>query len=132
MFKIAKQFSFSASHRLSSFPPGHLCRNVHGHNYVVEIELSATTLDERGVVVDYGQLDALKEFIDDNLDHQDLNDAFDRLDWPQPTTSEHIARCLFYWCRQNWPETTAVRISETPKTWAEYRPTRRSDVTEGQ
>ncbi|HCI98727.1 MAG TPA: 6-carboxytetrahydropterin synthase QueD, partial [Sulfitobacter sp.] len=23
---------------------------------------------------------------------------------------------------QHWPETTAVKVSETPKTWAEYRP----------
>ena len=25
-------------------------------------------------------------------------------------------------CSMGWPEVAAVRISETPKTWAEYRP----------
>ena len=25
-------------------------------------------------------------------------------------------------CKSRWDQVTAVRVSETPKTWAEYRP----------
>jgi 6-pyruvoyltetrahydropterin/6-carboxytetrahydropterin synthase len=37
-------------------------------------------------------------------------------------TAERMAKHLFDWCRARWPEVTAVKVSETPKTWAEYRP----------
>ncbi|TIU21071.1 MAG: 6-carboxytetrahydropterin synthase QueD, partial [Mesorhizobium sp.] len=38
------------------------------------------------------------------------------------TTSEVIAKWIYDWCSERWPEVAAIRISETPKTWAEYRP----------
>ena len=38
------------------------------------------------------------------------------------TISEELARWLYDWCFSRWPEVAAVRISKTPKTWAEYRP----------
>jgi len=37
-------------------------------------------------------------------------------------TTEHLAHHLYHWCHARWPETCAVRVSETPRTWAEYRP----------
>jgi 6-pyruvoyltetrahydropterin/6-carboxytetrahydropterin synthase len=33
-----------------------------------------------------------------------------------------MARYFYNWCRQRWPETSAVRVKETPKTCAEFRP----------
>ena len=41
MYTIAKQFTFSASHQLDHLPEDHQCARLHGHNYVVEIVLSA-------------------------------------------------------------------------------------------
>ncbi|MBC7740342.1 MAG: 6-carboxytetrahydropterin synthase, partial [Candidatus Saccharibacteria bacterium] len=37
-------------------------------------------------------------------------------------TSEVLAQHFYDWCKSRLPETVAVRVSETPKTWAEYRP----------
>ena len=42
-------------------------------------------------------------------------------------TSENLARVLFDWCAANLAlpsaaSIAAVRVSETPATWAEYRP----------
>jgi len=37
-------------------------------------------------------------------------------------TSEVLAQHFYNWCKSRLPETVAVRVSETPKTWAEYRP----------
>jgi 6-pyruvoyltetrahydropterin/6-carboxytetrahydropterin synthase len=39
-----------------------------------------------------------------------------------PSTAENMARHFYDWCAERWPETCAVLVSETPKTWAEYRP----------
>lgn len=114
VFTISKKFSFSASHIIEGLPEGHKCARLHGHNYEVEVVLQSEELDEVGFVVDYGDLDPLKNFIDETLDHRHLNDVL------TPTTAEAIARFLYKKAKSLWPQTTAVRVSETPKTWAEY------------
>ena len=114
-FSIAKQFTFSASHELSQMQDGHPCKNVHGHNYVVEVELCGD-VNEQGMILDYHELKPLKEYLDRTFDHHHLNDVVDF-----HPTAENLARHLFDWCRQRWEQVAAVRVSETPKTWAEYR-----------
>ena len=116
MFTITKQFSFSASHQLYNLPDDHPCSRLHGHNYIVEIELQSSGLNEAGFVVDYGDLRRLKRYIDSTLDHRHLNDVTQ-----ESPTAEWLAFHLFQYSIDLWPETSAVRISETPKTWAEYR-----------
>lgn len=117
MYTISKRFTFSASHIIDGLPEGHQCSRLHGHNYVVEVVLAAEQLDAVGFVVDYGELKPLKQIIDSELDHRHLNDVL-----PGATTAEAIARFLFDRARALWPQTVAVRVSETPATWAEYRP----------
>ncbi|MAN10096.1 MAG: 6-carboxytetrahydropterin synthase QueD, partial [Roseobacter sp.] len=63
------------------------------------------------------ELKPLKTYIDETFDHRHLNDVLDFV-----STGENMARHLYEWCANRWPETTAVKVSETPKTWAEYRP----------
>jgi len=52
MFKITKEFTFSASHQLFGLTKDHPCARLHGHNYVVEIELSSKELNSHGFVRD--------------------------------------------------------------------------------
>tara|TARA_R110002124_G_scaffold72664_1_gene194581 strand:- start:1620 stop:1973 length:354 start_codon:yes stop_codon:yes gene_type:complete len=117
MFTITKEFHFSASHQLSHLPEDHQCTRLHGHNYVVVVELRAEELNVDGFVRDYGELKPFKTYIDETFDHRHLNDVLDFA-----STGENMARHLYEWCAGRWPETTAVKVSETPKTWAEYRP----------
>lgn len=117
MYTITKEFRFEASHQLAHLPPEHKCSRVHGHSYRVEVVLQSAELNEDGFVRDYGELDPLKTFIDEKLDHRHLDDVVDG-----PTTAENIARFLHEFARGLWPEVVAVRVSETPGTWAEYRP----------
>ncbi|AZN97966.1 MAG: 6-carboxytetrahydropterin synthase QueD [Mesorhizobium sp.] len=118
MFHISKEFHFSASHQLTSLPPNHQCARLHGHNYIVVVELSAKELDARGFVRDYHDLAPLKRYIDESFDHRHLNDVLGH----EKVTAECLARHFYEWCKARLPQTTAVRVSETPKTWAEYRP----------
>lgn len=118
MYRITKEFHFSASHQLSGLPEDHQCARMHGHNYIVMVELSAAELNEYGFVRDYTELRALKHYIDEEIDHRHLNDVFNY----DLVTAEYMAKHFFDWCKAHWPETTAVKVSETPKTWAEYRP----------
>ena len=117
MLTISKEFHFSASHRLDMLSEDHQCYRLHGHNYIVVVELTAPSTNEYGFVRDYHELKELKDYIDNEFDHRHLNDILD-----VPTTAENLAMHFYNWCKQRWPETSAVKVSETPKTWATYRP----------
>lgn len=119
---IAKRFTFDAGHHLPDLPPGHKCARPHGHTYGVEVHLTASILISPGFVTDFADLDPLKAYLDGTFDHRYLNDVV-----PFPPTSERLAWHLYAWCDAylDLPEgvqVTAVRVSETPSTWAEYRP----------
>ncbi len=118
MYTIAKHFSFSTSHIIGGLPPDHSCSRLHGHNYQVEVILQSATLDNVGFVRDYHELSALEKFLDATLDHNHLNDVLGH----DKTTTEVLSKWLYDWCKTRWPEVIAVRICETPQTWAEYRP----------
>ena len=118
MYKIAKEYHFSASHQLFQLPEDHPCHRLHGHNYVVEVELQSEELNEVGFVRDYRELDDLKTYIDDKFDHRHLNDVLGDDD----VTAENLAKHFYDWCKARWPEVVAVRVKETPKSTAEYRP----------
>ena len=117
MYRISKQFSFSASHILDHLPDDHPCARLHGHNYLVTVHLKSDTLDEYGFVKDYKSLNTVKLFIDETLDHRHLNDCIS-----DPPTSENIARFLYERFKPEIPELYAVEVSETPQTSCIYEP----------
>ena len=117
MYTIAKRFAFSASHIIGGLSHDHPCARLHGHNYEVEVILQSGALDGAGFVRDYHELSALKGFLDATVDHKHLNDVLGH----DKTTAEVISKWLYDWCKLRWPEVVAVRVRETPRTWAEYR-----------
>jgi 6-pyruvoyltetrahydropterin/6-carboxytetrahydropterin synthase len=118
MYTIAKRFAFSASHTIGGLPHDHPCTRLHGHNYEVEVILQSGSLDNAGFVRDYHELSALKDFLDATVDHKHFNDVLGH----DKTTAEVISKWLYDWCKSQWPEVVAVRVRETPQTWAEYCP----------
>ncbi len=117
MYRITKEFHFSASHQLTTLSEDHPCARLHGHNYIVEVELKAEELNAHGFVRDYRELGAFKQYIDDCFDHRHLNDVLGH----DYTTAENLAKHFYQWAKETWPEVSAIRVSETAKTWAEYR-----------
>ncbi len=117
MYIISKEYHFSASHILHGLAEDHPCSRLHGHNYVVEVELQSEVLDKNGFVRDYHELDALDRYIKEKIDHRHLNDVLGE----NNTTAEQVAKHLYDWCKERWSEIFAVRVKETPKTNAEYR-----------
>lgn len=117
MYKISKQFAFSASHILEGLPLEHPCARLHGHNYIVTVHLKAETLNQTGFIKDYRELAVIKNYIDDKLDHRHLNEVFSF-----NPTAENMAKALFDEFVKLVPELYAVEISETPKTTAVYEP----------
>jgi 6-pyruvoyltetrahydropterin/6-carboxytetrahydropterin synthase len=125
MYTISKEFHFSASHQLSGLREGHQCARLHGHNYILTVELSGSRLDRVGFVLDYGELGFVKDMVDD-MDHRHLNDMFHF-----NPTSENIVKEVFSQIESYLRElgghkidhidSMGVGLSETPKTTAWYR-----------
>lgn len=116
MYRISKEFHFSASHQLTHLPDGHQCARLHGHNYVVRINLESDQLDDNGFVIDYGQLHEFKALVD-SLDHRHLNDRFPHMF----TTAENLAKFFAVNAQEYYGSAVkSVEVSETPKTNAVY------------
>jgi 6-pyruvoyltetrahydropterin/6-carboxytetrahydropterin synthase len=110
------------------------CRHLHGHNGNVEIDVTAPRLDERGMVVDFGDIDQIvKAWIDKELDHRMLLCRDDPLlklleEAGEPCfvmdsnpTAENIAKLIYdYACSQGFT-VSEVRLWETVTSFASYR-----------
>jgi 6-pyruvoyltetrahydropterin/6-carboxytetrahydropterin synthase len=87
----------------------------------VEVTLvTADVLSGPGFVVDFAELEELREYLNASFDHRDLNTVLDL-----PATSENLARWVYQWCAQHLalPDgvlVEKVRVSETATTFAEY------------
>ena len=104
-YQISKKFTFEAAHRLLKNYTGK-CTNNHGHSWVVVLYIESHSLDERDMVIDFAETRALKNWIDDTLDHTTIlweNDPM--CDYirqssqrlfitSQNPTSEHIAEII--------------------------------------
>jgi 6-pyruvoyltetrahydropterin/6-carboxytetrahydropterin synthase len=115
MFTIRKEFTFDASHVLEGLPVEHKCSRLHGHTYKVTVELQNIKLDKTGFVTDYRALDPIKKYIDENFDHRHLNDQMSC-----NPTAENMAKLIFNLFKPQFPQLSAVEVSETPKTMARY------------
>lgn len=120
MYTISKEFHFSASHTLEHLAEDHPCSRLHGHNYVIIAEFTSTHLNKVGFIIDYRDLQPIKDYIDARLDHRHLNDVFNF-----NPTAELMAEHLFYVFRDllSTPmryRLTAVTVKETPKTIARF------------
>lgn len=65
--KIRKFYEFESAHKVLRAVSERCRKNVHGHSYKVEIEISGE-MQDNGMVVDFISLQEIKNFID-KLDH---------------------------------------------------------------
>jgi len=131
MYSVTKRIDFCYGHRLLDHDG--VCRHLHGHNAVAEIEVRAETLDSRDMVIDFGVIKRLvKEWIDRELDHRMILRHDDPLVKPlqalgEPVylldsnpTAERIAQLLFDVSCERGLAVERVTLWETPSSWASY------------
>ena len=132
MYRVTREICFCYGHRLLGY--GGKCRHLHGHNGKAVITLAADTLDELGMVMDFGRLKrVVGGWIDEELDHKMLLHKDDPVlpllrQQGEPVyvmevnpTAENIARLIFeYTARQGFP-VVEVRLWETESCYAAYR-----------
>ena len=113
--RLGKEYHFSAAHKLTEVQDGHPCKRLHGHNYVVEIEVRGEVSKRNGFVngLDFYEIDELVKPIVEKLDHQFLNDFVEN------PTAENIAQYfLDEIYRTSAKYVYSVKVFETPKCWA--------------
>src|ERR1700731_3269539 len=68
MFRVTREIDFCYGHRLLNYDGK--CRHLHGHNGRAIIALEASTLDDRGMLVDFGEIKhRVQRWIGKTLDH---------------------------------------------------------------
>lgn len=131
MFKVTKEIYFCYGHRLLNYAGK--CRFLHGHNGKVEVQLTAQTLDARGMVRDFSEIkEILQSWIDQTLDHRMLLNEKDPLRpaleaagepvFPMNAnpTAENIARLIYETAKGKGLPVTSVTLWETPNSFATY------------
>ncbi|MGW7199539.1 6-carboxytetrahydropterin synthase [Streptomyces chryseus] len=99
LFRIGKSFRFEATRRLDD-------GTYDGHSFTAEVVLSSPVLSPEGFVVDFGDLAALKRYIDRALDHQILNDCV------KHASNDGIAQHLLEWAHDHLPPDVASLLEE--------------------
>lgn len=131
MYKVTREIHFCYGHRLLNYDGK--CRNLHGHNGKVEIELFAESLNPLGMVRDFGEIKrVVQTWIDEKLDHKmilckrdpvlpfldPLNEPTFLMD--ENPTAEAIAKLIYDYAVSQRLPILEVRVWETPNSCASY------------
>jgi 6-pyruvoyltetrahydropterin/6-carboxytetrahydropterin synthase len=131
MYSVTKRIDFCYGHRLVDHDG--VCKHLHGHNAVAEIEVRTDTLDARNMVCDFSDIKrVVKGWIDEELDHKmvlrhddpvvaplaQLGEPMYLLD--SNPTAERIARLIFDYATSQGLPVVRVKVWETPFSVAEY------------
>lgn len=91
MYDVTIETGFSAAHFLRNYEGK--CEKLHGHNWKVQITVSAGKLDEKGLAIDFKTLREIANKFVEKFDHVNLNELAEFKN-NNPTT-ENIARTIF-------------------------------------
>ncbi|OUR64289.1 6-carboxytetrahydropterin synthase QueD [Methylophaga sp. 42_25_T18] len=82
---------FASAHTLREYPGD--CSRMHGHNWKLEVEVSATSLNDHGMGMDFKTIKTATRKLAKTLDHRYLNDIppFDTIN----PTAENIAQYFY-------------------------------------
>lgn len=112
--RIGKRYEFSAAHWLPMVGLNHPCHRMHGHNYVIELEMRNEIANDGFCGnVDFFQMDRLMQPILAKLDHHTLNDV--------PGLENPTAELIALWILREYKihYLFSVTVWETPDCWAQ-------------
>lgn len=115
--EIFKQFSFDSAHFLPHVPPGHKCREMHGHTYRLVAYIEGEPDPHIGWVADFADIKAVISPIVDRIDHKVLNN----IEGLENPTCERIAIWLWEQIKPLLPALSRIELHETPTSGVVYR-----------
>jgi 6-pyruvoyltetrahydropterin/6-carboxytetrahydropterin synthase len=112
MYTLKVQEHFDAAHHVEGYDGK--CARVHGHRWIIEVEVRAEELDEVGMVCDFGELRKMLRSI--LPDHLDVNQVYTDMN----PTAENLARVFCEQMKARVAETVAVTVWESPDCSCRY------------
>ncbi len=111
---------FAAAHSLRDYPGD--CRRLHGHNWKVEVEVAAPSLDRLGMVVDFKAIKQATREVTGELDHRYLNEVspFDEINPTAENMAAHIFRQIGERLNDERIKVRAVTLWETERACVRY------------
>ena len=112
-------FNFPCAHR--QYRHDGNCHLIHGYSRSFRIVFGAQTMTKEGFLVDYGDLDELKHWLDENYDHTLVIDIDDP--WMDTFKKMHEAGVCKLIVQEEGPgmEGTAMRICNHADEWLRKR-----------
>lgn len=107
MYYIKKRLEVAGAHKLT-LDYESKCQNLHGHNWIIEVECKSEKLNQNGMLVDFTHI---KKAIHERLDHKYINDIVDF-----NPTAENIAK----WVVENVPLCFRAKVIESENNEAVY------------
>ncbi|MBL4582543.1 MAG: 6-carboxytetrahydropterin synthase QueD [Gammaproteobacteria bacterium] len=114
--KIFKEFRFEAAHKLPNVPEGHKCARLHGHSFLIKIEVEGSAGADTGWVMDFSQIAGAFKPILDRLDHYYLNE----IPGLENPTSEVLVRWIWNELKPELNELSSIEIRETCTSGCAY------------
>lgn len=119
-YVLQTHVTFAAAHQLRGYDGN--CARLHGHNYRVEVQVTATQLDDVGLGMDFREIRRGAEEVAKSLDHRFLNEIFPFTE--ENPTAENLARYFYDRLGEKlnrehaW--VSAVTVWETERAFVRY------------
>ncbi|CAL4326473.1 6-carboxytetrahydropterin synthase QueD [Buchnera aphidicola] len=114
---IFKNFYLEAAHYLPYVPREHKCRRLHGHSFLIRIEIEGEIEKRTGWIIDFSDLKTIFQPIYKQLDHHFLN----RIPGLENPTSENLAKWIWIRLKPNLPLLSTIIIQETCTSGCIYK-----------
>ena len=139
MYKVRKQFHVPIGHRLSKHCG--LCKNVHGHNLLIEVQLKSEVLNSNDMVIDFSYLkETVNRLFLNKMDHCTILNMTDSKTiqgigtiqeegkiflCPSDPTAEFLSKFLYDMLKENYRDMSTIRVDyvriwESNSACAEY------------
>ena len=115
--ELRKTFQFEAAHRLPNLPATHKCQRLHGHSFQAEVVVVGEINPQLGWLMDYADITAAFKPLEEQLDHNYLNE----IPGLENPTSESIAIWIWERLKPRLPLLTEVIVAETCTARCVYR-----------
>jgi len=120
MYELTVETTFSAAHQLRGYKGK--CEHLHGHNWKVQVHVSAKKLNSIDIAIDFHELKDLLREVVAPLDHSMLNEVFPFTE--KNPSSENIAKwiydCLSKKLKKKGVMLSAVTVWESETASATY------------
>lgn len=115
--EIYKTFRIEAAHKLPNVPPGHKCGRLHGHSFEISVHVEGPVGEQTGWVRDFADIKQAFAPIDQQLDHNYLND----IEGLENPTSENLAIWVWQRLKPALANLSQVAVKETCTAGCIYR-----------